>query len=67
VVVFKEMRRQNGKSYPMSAMNQLFNGLKWYMVEKNPGAPNFIDEKDGHFSGLRGVRDTVSRELCEQV
>jgi len=52
VVVFKEMRRQDGKSYPMSAMNYLLSGLKWYMVEKNPGAPNFIGEKDVHFSGF---------------
>jgi len=51
----------------MSAMNQLFSGLKWYMVEKSPDAPNFIGEKDGHFSALHRVRDTVSRELCEQV
>lgn len=37
------------------------------MVEKNPGAPNFLDEKDGCFSvSLHGVRDTVSCEHCEK-
>jgi len=35
--------------------------------KKNPGAPNFLDEKDGRFSiSLRGVRDTASHEYCEK-
>ena len=35
-------------------------------MEKNPDAPNFLDEKDGRFSHLRGVRDTATRELREK-
>jgi len=26
---------------------------------------NFLDEKDDHFAGLRGTRDTVACKLCE--
>lgn len=47
-------------------MNQLLSGLKRYMLERNPNGPNFLDEKNPHFSGLRGVRDTNSRELRQK-
>ena len=62
----KESKRQDGESYPTSTKNQLLSGLKRYTVEKKPDAPNFLDEKDGRFSQLRGVRDTVNRELREK-
>ncbi len=32
----------------------------------NPDVPNFLDEKDSRFIGLRGTRDTVSRSLRAQ-
>ena len=36
------------------------------MLTVNPETPNFLDEKDVRFVGLRGTRDTVSRQLREQ-
>ena len=33
--------------------------------DNRPTLPNFLDEKDCRFTGLRGTRDTVSRLLRE--
>ena len=31
----------------------------------NPATPNFLDENNDRFAGLRGTRDVVVRKLCE--
>ena len=36
------------------------------MCKLNPNAPNFLDEKNPHFAGLRGTRDCISRQLREE-
>ena len=55
----------DGTRYPTSTLNMLLSGLKRYMVKANPSTPNFLDDKDTCFSGLRGTRDTVARKLRE--
>ena len=35
------------------------------MKKVNPAMPNFLDEKDDRFAGLRGTRDVVARKLRE--
>ena len=58
-----EVRKKDGSKYPNSSLNLLLCGLKRYMKSLNPDAPNFLDEQDSRFAGLRGTRDTVSRSL----
>ena len=53
----------SGSRYPTSTLNLLLQGLKRYMMQVNPSTPNFLDDKDPAFCGLRGTRDTVSRKL----
>ena len=40
--------------------------LQRYMTKANPCVPNFLNEKDPRFAGLRGTRDTVARQLREE-
>ena len=61
-----EARKLDGSKYPSNTLNMVLSGLKRYMVRSNPDTPNFLDEKDLRFSGLRGTRDTVSRRLREE-
>ena len=61
-----EARKLDGQKYPTSSLNMLLSGLKRYMKSLNPTTPNFLDEKDPRFAGLRGTRDTVSRRLREE-
>ena len=35
------------------------------MKKVNPAMLNSSDEKDDHFAGLRGTRDTVACKLCD--
>lgn len=35
------------------------------MKKLNPATPNFLDDKDDRFAGLRGTRDVVARKLRE--
>ena len=55
-----EARELDGTRYPTSTLNMLLSDLKRYMVKANPSTPNFLDDKDTCFSGLRGTRDTVA-------
>ena len=36
------------------------------MTKVNPCVPNFLDEKDARLACLRGTRDTVAQQLCEE-
>ena len=60
-----ETRKQDGGRYPASTLNLLLCGLKRHMKKVNPATPNFLDEKDDRFAGLRGTRDVVARKLRE--
>ena len=40
-------------------------GIVRGMMLVNPAMPNFLDEKDDRFAGLRGTRDVVARKLHE--
>ena len=51
---------------PSNTLNMLLSGLKHYMVRSNPDTPNFLDEKDPRFSGLRGTREIQCYEDCER-
>ena len=35
------------------------------MKKLNPLVPNFLDENDSRFAGLRGTRDCIARKLRE--
>ena len=61
-----EVRKLDGSKYPTSTLNMLLSGLKRYMMSSNQSTPNFLDENDPRFAGLRGTRDTVSRQLREE-
>ena len=61
-----EVRKQDGNKYPSKTVNLLLAGLKRHMNEINPSTPNFLNEEDDDFKGLRGTRDTIARQLCEQ-
>ena len=58
-----EARKKDGSRYPFKTIDLLLAGLRRHMNETDPSLPNFFDEKDPNFSGLRGARDTVSRQL----
>ena len=60
-----ETRKQDGGRYPASTLNLLLCGLKRHMKKVNPATPNFLDENDDRFAGLRGTRDVVARKLRE--
>ena len=60
-----ETRKRDGQRYPSSTLNLLLCGLKRYMKKINPSIPNFLDENDARFAGLRGARDCVARKLRE--
>lgn len=60
-----ETRKQNGEGTPLSTLNLLLCGLKRYMKKLNPATPNFLDDKDDRFAGLRGTRDVVAWKLRE--
>lgn len=61
----KETRRKDGKPFPSRTIDMLLCGLKRHMKELNPDAVDILNEKDPRFAGLRGTRDTVSRQLRE--
>ena len=56
----------DGKKFSCTTLNSLLCGMKLYMCEKNPEVPNFLDEKDARYSGLRGTRDCVAHTLREE-
>jgi len=54
-----ETRKQDGGRYPASTLNLLLCGLKRHMKKVNHGTPNFLDEKDDCFAGLRGIQEML--------
>ena len=58
-----EVRKKDGSRFPNSSLTLLLCGIKRYMKDLNPDVPNFLDEEDSQFIGLRGTRDTVARGL----
>ena len=61
-----EMRRQDGKPYPSRSTHQLLTGLQHYMLDKNPMATKFLDQKDPRFRDVHGACDSVYRQLHQQ-
>ena len=61
-----EAKKQDGSKYPSKTIDLLLCGLRRHMKEVNPVAPNFLNEQDDRFAGLRGTRDTVARRLREE-
>ena len=53
-----EARKQDGSKYPSKTIDLLLAGLRRHMKEVNPTAPNFFNEQDERFAGLRGTRGT---------
>ncbi len=53
----------DGRRFPSKIIDILLSGLKCHMKQLNPEAVDILSEKDPKFTGLRGVRDTVAREL----
>ena len=64
--MFGKPGEKDGEPFPTCTMNQLLSGLKRYNIMLERNGPNVLDEKNPHFSGLRGVRDTISRELHQK-
>ncbi len=58
-----EVRKKDGSRFPNSSLTLLLCGIKRYMKGLNPNVPNFLNEEDSRFIGLRGTRDTISRNL----
>ena len=65
LLVFEGNPTKNGKLFPFRTIGMLLCGLKRHMKELNPDAVDILSEKDPRFAGLRGTRDTVSRQLRE--
>ena len=61
-----EVRKQDGSKCTSKTIDLLLAGLKWHIKEVNPTAPNFLNDQDERFSGLRGTRDTVACQLREE-
>ena len=61
-----EARKQDGSKYPSKTIDLLLAGLRRHMKEVNPTAPNFFNEQDGRFAGLRGTRDKIAHQLREE-
>ena len=59
-------RKKDRSRCPSKTLTLLLCGLKRYMTKVNPCVPNFVDEKDPRFAGLRGTRDTVACQLREE-
>ena len=60
-----ETRKQNGDRYPLSTLNLLLCSLRRHMKKLYPATPNFLDDVDDRFAGLRGTRDVVEWKLRE--
>ena len=59
-----ETHRVDGKKFPSKSIDCLLSRLLRHMREINPtNASNFLDENDPNYAGLRGTRDTVTRQL----
>ena len=58
-----EVRNKRGEPYPPKSIHQLLAGLQRYMLDKNPGAPKFLDKQETCFREIRGTCDTVYRDL----
>ena len=58
-----ETRKKDEKEFPSSSITLLLQGIRHFMKSHNPEAPNFLDERNPDFEGLRAVRDNVSRHL----
>lgn len=58
-----ETRRADGKRFTAKSLECLLAGILRYMRSKNPSTSNFLDENDPNYAGLRGTRDTVTRQL----
>ena len=61
-----EAKKKDGTSYPAKTVYHLLSGILRYMREKDPYAPNFLDQKDGAFKKLHGTMDTHFRALRQQ-
>ena len=61
-----EARKKEGSKYPTTTLNLLLCGLKRHMLKLNSMSPNFLDEKNPQFAGLRGTRDCVAQKLREE-
>ncbi|XP_064387890.1 zinc finger MYM-type protein 2-like [Halichondria panicea] len=60
-----EAKKKNGSPYLSKTIDLLLAGIRRHMTSVDPILPNFFDENDYRFDGLRGTRDTVSRQLRE--
>ena len=61
----KETWCQDGKPFPFRTIDLLLSALEHYINKLDLQAVDIFSEKDLRFAGLRGMRDTLSRELCE--
>ena len=61
-----EVRNKRGEPYLPKSIHQLLAGLQRYMLDKNPGAPKFLDKQETCFREIRGTCDTVYRDLCSK-
>jgi len=55
------MASEHGNLFPLRRLDM----LKCHMKELNPEVVDILSGKDPGFAGLRSMRDTVARQLCE--
>ena len=58
-----EVRKTDGEQYPPKSIYQLLCGILRFMRKQDAFAPNFLDQKDGHFRELEGMCESVFRQL----
>lgn len=61
-----ECRHRDGEHYPPTTLYQLLAGLLRYSCSKSKDCPNFLDKTDPQFRELRGVCDSVSKNLRKE-
>ena len=62
-----EVRRQDGEPpYPLKTIHQILAGLQRYMLDKNPLASKFLDQKNPVFRDIHRACDSVYRKLHQQ-
>lgn len=65
-VTVAETRKKDGSPFPVSSLNLILAGIKRYMKAQKPHAVDITSETNTEFTGLRGVRDNITRKLRQE-
>ena len=58
-----EVRKQDGKPYPLRSIHLILAGIQRYILETKPDAPKLFDQGNSTYRDLRRTCDSVFRQL----